>query len=108
MLASTALVELGRHRADRLAEQLFRSTADYEAARGELEDVRTELTALQQAAAAEQGRLTLQLSQSQAELLMGKVEENKFNIDFQYPFSALQAFAFALIIFDNSSSSMTL
>ena len=46
--------------------------------------------------------------QSQAELLMGKVEENKFNIDFQYPFSALQAFAFALVIFDNSSSSMTL
>ena len=46
--------------------------------------------------------------QTSAELLMGKVDNDKFNVDFQYPFSALQAFAFALIIFDNSSSSMTL
>jgi len=44
--------------------------------------------------------------QSAAELLMGKVDGDKFNVDFQYPFSALQAFAFALVIFDNSSSSM--
>jgi len=36
--------------------------------------------------------------------LMGKVEENKFNVDFKGPFSCLQAFAFALIVFDNSSS----
>ena len=46
--------------------------------------------------------------QNSAELLMGKVDNDKFNVDFQYPYSALQAFAFALIIFDNSSSSMTL
>ena len=39
-------------------------------------------------------------------MLMGKVDENKFNVDFNYPFSALQAFAFSLVIFDNSSSSM--
>ena len=41
-----------------------------------------------------------------AQMLMGKVDENKFNVDFNYPFSALQAFAFSLVIFDNSSSSM--
>jgi len=34
---------------------------------------------------------------------MGKVEENRFNIDFKAPFSAMQAFATAIIIFDNSS-----
>jgi len=46
--------------------------------------------------------------QSDAAMLMGKVDDNKFNVDFQYPFSALQAFAFALVVFDNSSSGMTL
>jgi len=35
--------------------------------------------------------------------LMGKVEENKFNVDFKGPFSCLQAFAFTLAVFDNSS-----
>ena len=35
--------------------------------------------------------------------LMGKVEENKFNVDFKAPLSCMQAFAFALIVFDNSS-----
>jgi len=34
---------------------------------------------------------------------MGKVEENKFNVDFKAPLSCMQAFAFALIVFDNSS-----
>ena len=37
--------------------------------------------------------------------LMGKVEENRFNVDFKGPFSCLQAFAVALIVFDNSSGS---
>ena len=45
---------------------------------------------------------------SYSELLLGKVDDDRFNVDFQYPFSALQAFAFALVIFVNSSSSMTL
>ena len=35
--------------------------------------------------------------------LMGKVDDNKFNVDFKHPMSCLQAFSFALIVFDNSS-----
>jgi len=63
-----------------------------------------------------QGRATLasckniQLSpkngdEADCRFLMGKVHDNTFNIDFSTPFSALQAFAFALIVFDNSSGS---
>ena len=44
--------------------------------------------------------------ENDAQMLMGKVDENKFNVDFNFPFSAMQAFAFSLVIFDNSSSSM--
>ena len=36
--------------------------------------------------------------------LMGKVEKNRFNIDFKAPFSAVQAFAQALVIFSNSGA----
>ena len=34
---------------------------------------------------------------------MGKVDDDRFNVDFQFPFSALQAFAFAIVVFDNAS-----
>jgi len=39
---------------------------------------------------------------SDVSFLMGKVEKNKFNVDFKGPFSCLQAFALALSVFDNS------
>lgn len=34
---------------------------------------------------------------------MGKVHDDQYNVDFQFPFSPLQAFAFALVVFDNAS-----
>jgi len=42
-------------------------------------------------------------SESDVSFLMGKVDDNKFNVDFKHPLSCLQAFSFALIVFDNSS-----
>ena len=42
-------------------------------------------------------------SEADVRFLMGKVDDNKFNVDFSYPFSVLQAFAFTLVVFDNSS-----
>ncbi|KAL3892489.1 MAG: hypothetical protein SGPRY_015085, partial [Prymnesium sp.] len=44
-------------------------------------------------------------AENDVRFLMGKVRDDAFNVDFATPFSALQAFAFALIVFENSSSS---
>ena len=35
--------------------------------------------------------------------LLGKVDDDRFNIDFERPFSAVQAFAFALACFENAA-----
>ena len=40
-----------------------------------------------------------------ARLLVGKVGDNTFNVDFSTPFSALQAFGFALVVFESSRGS---
>ena len=42
-----------------------------------------------------------------ARLLFGKVGDDQFNIDFSTPFSALQAFAFSLAVFESSSDRIT-
>jgi hypothetical protein len=40
-----------------------------------------------------------------ARLLVGKVGDNTFNVDFSTPFSALQAFGFSLVVFESSRGS---
>ena len=68
------LVQLGRHRAEWLAEQLGDSQRELLRTRSELEDTSTQLAATQKAAAEEQARLTVQLGLSQAELLAARRE----------------------------------
>ena len=68
------LVQLGRHRAEWLAEQLGDSQRELLRTRSELEDASTQLAATQKAAAEEQARLTVQLGLSQAELLAARRE----------------------------------
>ena len=68
------LVELGRHRAEYLSEQLGDSQRELLRTRSELDDASTQLAATQQSAAEEQARLTVQLGVSQAELLVARRE----------------------------------